>query len=337
MPEDVRSPIKTGRCLILMLVKENGMKNKVVFIAGPTAGGKSGLALWLAERAQGTVINADSMQVYRELRVITARPSEDDEARVPHRLYGYRPAAEPFSAADWAGDARRAITGALTENRLPIVVGGTGLYLRTLLYGIATVPEIPASVRDQVRHLVRDEGAETSHRLLAQEDPDMAARLPATDGQRIARALEVVRATGRSLLRWQEDAHGTGLDADETLDLVRTVLLLPREQVYARADARLVSMIEDEGALEEIRALDAMALDPALPAMKILGVPEFRSYIRGEIRKSEALTLAQTATRQFAKRQYTWFRNQFSDWIQGDKQYLERFFEKNVSLLDNQG
>lgn len=313
------------------------MKNKVVFIAGPTAGGKSGLALWLAERARGTVINADSMQVYRELRVITARPSEAEEARAPHKLYGYRAAAEPFSAADWAADARHAISETLNEGRLPIVVGGTGLYLRTLIYGIAKVPEIPTTVRDDVRHLIHEKGAAEGHRLLTREDPDMAARLHTSDGQRIARALEVVRATGKSLLHWQEQAHGTGLEADESLDLVRTVLLPPREEVYANADARLVTMIDDEGALDEIRALDAMALDPALPAMKVLGVPEFRRYIRGEISKSEALTLAQTATRQFAKRQYTWFRNQFSDWTQGDKQYLKRFFEENVSLLDNRG
>lgn len=277
------------------------MKNKVIFIAGPTAGGKSGLALKLGQTARGTVINADSMQVYWELRVITARPSETDEAALPHRLYGYRPAALPFSAADWAEDARRAIRDTLEEGRLPIVVGGTGLYLRTLLDGIAEVPHIPDDVREDIRALVREQGAAAGHARLTREDPEMAARLNPADSQRIARALEVKRGTGRSLLDWQRDAHGAGLAADPALDLVRTVLLPPREEIYAKADARLVTMIEDEGALEEIRALDAMGLDPALPAMKVLGVPEFRRYIRGEVSRDDALRDAQTATRRDRK------------------------------------
>lgn len=311
------------------------MKNKVVLIAGPTAGGKSALALALAKAAGGTVINADSMQVYAELRVITARPTPADEATVPHRLYGYRTGRVACSAADWAIDARAAIRDAIAAGRLPIVVGGTGLYLRTLVEGIARVPPIDPDVRDVVRDMLNAQGPAAGHKVLAREDPEMAARLNPGDRQRIARALEVVRATGRSLRDWQRDAHGTGLDGQGDFDLIRTVLLPPRDDIYANADRRLVAMIEDRDALQEIAALDALGLDPSLPVMKSLGVPEFRRYLKGETDRQTALDQAQTATRRFAKRQYTWFRNQFSDWETGDAQYLESFLIEKFRNIKN--
>lgn len=317
-----------------MLDKEFIMKNKVVFIAGPTAGGKSGLALWLARQTRSAIINADSMQVYRELCVITARPSERDEAEVPHRLYGYRPVAEPFSAADWAADARAAISEALEQKRLPVVVGGTGLYFRVLIEGIAEVPDIPENVRAEVRALVEERGAD-AHKVLLAEDQEAAARLEPGDRQRIARALEVRRATGRSLLEWQRESHGRGLEADPSLELIKTVLFPSRQEVYARADARFLAMIEDDDALSEVRALEHLNLDPRLPAMKALGVPELRAFLNGELGKEEAIVRAQMVTRRYAKRQFTWFRNQFSDWNQGDAQYLESFFVQKFSFINN--
>ncbi|RMF11345.1 MAG: tRNA (adenosine(37)-N6)-dimethylallyltransferase MiaA [Alphaproteobacteria bacterium] len=310
------------------------MKNKVVFIAGPTAGGKSGLALWLAERANGTVINADSMQVYAELRVITARPAPEDEARAPHKLYGYRQAADPISAAEWAAHARAAISATIAEGRLPIVVGGTGLYFRTLIDGIAEVPPIPGAIRAEVRTLVETEAPPIPHEMLRREDPAMADRLNPGDRQRIARALEVKRATGRSLLDWQRDAHASGLAADPSLELIKTLLMPPRDEIYARADARFRAMIDDQGALAEVAALDRLGLDPGLPAMKALGVPELTRYLRGELDRDAAIVRAQTVTRRYAKRQYTWFRNQFSDWVQADAQFLKRLFAKIFPFIN---
>jgi tRNA dimethylallyltransferase len=280
---------------------------KLALIAGPTASGKSALALALAERARGVVVNADSAQVYRDLRLISARPSEEEEAQVPHRLYGYRDAADPCSAAAWAADAKREVAAAQEAGRLPILAGGSGLYIRTLLEGIAPVPEIDPVVRAEVRALPVGQ----AHEALAKEDPEAAARLRPTDTTRIARALEVVRSTGRPLAAWQKERSG-GIAG--SVALVPLILLPPRDWLYARCDARFEKMMSEEG-LDEVSSLLARNLNSALPAMRAIGVPEIAAFVRGEIVRERALDLGRTATRQYAKRQYTWFSRQPpADW-----------------------
>ena len=270
----------------------------LALIAGPTASGKSALALQLAERIGGTIINADSAQVYRDLRIVSARPSPREEARAPHRLYGTRDGALPCSAAEWAAAARAEIAAA----ERPILVGGTGLYLRTLLDGIAPVPPIDPDMRAAVRALPVAE----AHAALSVEDPPAAARLLATDTTRVARALEVVRSTGKPLTAWQKERSG-GI-ASET-DLHPLLLLPPRDWLAARCDARFEGMMSNEG-IAEVAALLARRLDPALPVMRAIGVREIAGLIAGRLAHDEALAAGRLATRQYAKRQYTWFRNQ---------------------------
>jgi len=248
------------------------------------------------------VINADSAQVYRDLRVVTARPDSADEARAPHRLYGYRDGADACSAADWAADARAAIAEAHDAGRLPILVGGTGLYIRTLIEGIAPVPEIDPAVRQAVRALPAGE----AHLALAREDREAAARIRPGDTNRIARALEVVRSTGRPLKDWQAEKHG-GIADQVTLSPL--ILLPPRDWLHARCDERFEAIFSNEG-VEEVRALLARHLPALAPVMRAIGVREIASCLRGEASRAEALAAGQAATRQYAKRQYTWFRRQ---------------------------
>jgi len=248
------------------------------------------------------VINADSAQVYADLRIISARPSREEEARAPHRLYGYRDGALPCSAAGWAADAKQAISAAHAEGRLPILVGGTGLYLRTLLEGIAPVPEIAPDIRMETRALPVAE----AYRALREVDPDAAARLRPTDTTRVARALEVVRSTGRTLASWQEEKIG-GV-ADE-VRLQPLILLPPRTWLHQRCDARFEAMMGEQGQ-DEVRRLLERDLDPALPVMRAIGVREIAAFLRGELGFEEALEAGRTATRQYAKRQYTWFSRQ---------------------------
>jgi tRNA dimethylallyltransferase len=273
----------------------------LALIAGPTASGKSALALALAERENGAIVNADSAQVYRDLRILSARPSRADEARAPHLLYGYRDGALPCSAADWAADAKQEIRQVQAEGRLPILVGGTGLYQRTLLDGIAPVPPIDPEVRSEVRSFEVSDAYEA----LSLEDPDAAARLRPTDTTRVARALEVVRSTGRPIAEWQQSK--TGGIANE-VNLRPLILLPPRDWLYERCDRRFDAMFEP--ARDEVRNLLARGLDPALPVMRAIGVREIRGVIEREIDCSQALAAGQTATRQYAKRQYTWFSHQ---------------------------
>ncbi|MXP40803.1 tRNA (adenosine(37)-N6)-dimethylallyltransferase MiaA [Altererythrobacter soli] len=286
----------------------NGSPGKsVALIAGPTASGKSDLAVRLAqameERGRAcVVINADSAQVYRDLRVLSARPSEEEMSGVPHRLFGAWDGAEPCSAADWAARAKREIEDAQIAGMLPILVGGTGLYIRTLLDGIAPVPEIDPAVRESVRALPLAD----AYTALQAEDPERAAALNAADATRIARALEVIRSTGKPLAHWQQRRTG-GIGA--AVELHPLVLLPPREALYARCDARFERML-DEGAVEEVEALLARGLSPALPVMRAIGVPEIAGWLRGEWSREEAVVMGQQATRNYAKRQYTWFRHQ---------------------------
>lgn len=280
----------------------------VVVIGGPTASGKSALALALAEAAGGTVINADSMQVYAGLRIVTARPSPAEEERVPHRLYGIAPPSDRMNAARWRDLALAEIRRSHGQGRLPIVVGGTGLYLRTLMHGIVEMPEIPAAIRADALDRQARLGTPALHADLARLDPETAARLNPGDTIRVVRAWEVVTATGRGITDWQRQGRH---DAPADLEFLPWVVEPPRDRLYANCDARFLTMLE-QGALAEVADLAALGLNPDLPAMKALGVPELLAHLRGEIDREAAVARAQQATRNYAKRQLTWFRNQLA-------------------------
>ena len=277
-----------------------GVRRRALIVAGPTCSGKSALAMHLAERWGGTVINADSMQVYRELPVLTARPTPADEATVPHRLYGVRSAAEPGSVAWWRGEA----LAAMEQSAVPILCGGTGLYLRSLLTGLTDIPAPGEAARDEARTLLATEGAPALHARLQDVDPETAATLRPSDGQRLARAWEVWRGTGRGLAAWQQGAATPG-----EWEFAAVVLDPPRAELRAAIAARFDTMME-EGAVEEVRDLLAQGLDPALPAMRAHGVQELAAYLQGEAILAEAVHRAVLATGQYTKRQATWFRHQ---------------------------
>lgn len=292
-----------------------------ILIAGPTASGKSALALALAERLGGTVINADAMQVYRELRVLTARPDADDERRAPHRLYGHVPGAEAYSAARYAAEARAAIAAAEEAGSLPIVVGGTGLYFKALTEGLSPIPPIPDEIRARWRACAGEEGAAALHAILAERDPEMAARLRPTDPQRLVRALEVLEATGTSLARWQEEPGEPVVRVEDG----RAVVVAPeRDVLRQRIDARFDRMMA-HGAVEEVRALLQLALSPELPVMRALGVGPLARLIAGEASPAEAGEAAKAETRQYAKRQLTWLRRNMNAWKLIDTQEMESF------------
>ena len=277
----------------------------IILIAGPTASGKSALALALGEKHGGVIINADSMQVYRDLRIITARPTPEEEALVPHRLYGHVDAAENYSVGRWCNEADAALAKP-GDNSMAIVVGGTGLYFNALTRGIAKMPPIPAAIRDDVRGRLLSEGVAALYGELVARDPKAAARLKPNDRARITRALEVALATGRSIVDWQDRNKPASVD----LACAAKVFLMPdREELARRIDARFDAMMA-AGALEEIRALAARKLNPALPAMKAHGVPWLLRHLAGEAALEEAIAHAKLETRQYTKRQATWFRNQ---------------------------
>ena len=290
---------------------------KAVLIAGPTASGKSALALQLAQKTGGVIINADSMQVYRDLRVITARPTPEEEAIVPHRLYGHVDAAVNFSAGAWVVDAAKVLAETRAQNRLPIFVGGSGLYFKALTRGLSAVPPIPAEIREGIRARLERDGVEALHAELRQRDPAAAERLKPRDRARIARALEVVEATGRSLADWHRDGLPPLLTPG-TFDAL--FLAADRDQLYARIDARFDAMLE-AGALEEVAALAARHLDPLLPAMKAHGVPTLIRHLKGEITLDEAAATGRADTRHYAKRQFTWFRHQLPEfeWVKPEE------------------
>jgi tRNA dimethylallyltransferase len=300
---------------------------KAVLIAGPTASGKSALALALAQKTGGVIINADSMQVYRDLRIITARPTPEEEARVPHLLYGHVDAAINFSAGAWVSDAAKALAEARAQKKLPIFVGGSGLYFRALTRGLSAVPPIPDDVRESVRARLERDGVAALHAELARRDPVSAERLKPRDRTRIARALEVIEATGRGLPDW----HREGLAPLLPPGAFSALFLAPeREALYARIDARFDAMLAD-GAIEEVAALAARQLDPLLPAMKAHGVPVLIRHVRGEVTRAEAAEFGRTETRQYAKRQFTWFRHQLPgfEWVapEAAREWLDRLLE----------
>jgi tRNA dimethylallyltransferase len=284
-----------------------------VLIAGPTASGKSALALALARQTGGVIINTDSMQVYRDLSVLTARPTAEEEAQVPHRLYGHVDAAVNFSAGSWVADAERVLAEVRAQKRLPIFVGGSGLYFKALTRGLSAVPPIPAEIRESVRARLERDGVEVLHAQLARLDAVSAGRLKPRDRTRIARALEVIEATGRSLTDW----HHEGLPPLLPPGTFRALFLSPvRDALYARIDARFETMLK-EGALEEVAKLAARNLDPLLPAMKAHGVPALIRHLKGEITREQASEIGRADTRHYAKRQFTWFRHQLAEfeWV----------------------
>ncbi len=287
-----------------------------MLIAGPTASGKSALALELAQAVGGLVINADSMQVYRDLCVITARPTPDDEARAPHRLYGHVDAALNFSAGHLVTDAAAVLAEARAQRRPAIFVGGSGLYFKALTRGLSAVPRVPSAVRDSVRARLERDGVEALHAELARIDGGSAERLKPRDRARIARALEVVEATGRSLTDWHRDGLPPLLPPGQ----FRALFLAPeRETLYARIDTRFDAMLA-AGALDEVAALAARQLDPLLPAMKAHGVPALIRHLRGDITLDAAAAIGRADTRHYAKRQFTWFRHQLPEfeWVRPD-------------------
>ena len=285
-----------------------------MLIAGPTASGKSALALAVAERLGGVVVNTDSMQVYRDLAIITARPSSAEMARVPHLLYGHVDAAENYSVGGFLRDAAGALESARVQGRIPIFAGGSGLYFKALTAGLAAIPPIPPEIRAVVRSRLEASGPAALHVELSRRDPVAAAHLRPNDRTRIARALEVVEATGRSITDWQRVGTPPLLDAGHTAKLF---LAPDRAVLYRRIDARFDTMLS-VGALDEVRALAARHLDPLLPAMKAHGVPWLIRHLAGEISLAAAVAEAKKDTRHYAKRQFTWFRHQLADWPRVD-------------------
>ncbi|SIQ18125.1 tRNA dimethylallyltransferase [Rhizobium sp. RU20A] len=282
-----------------------------ILITGPTASGKSALALRLAQAKGGEIVNADSMQVYDTLRVLTARPSLAEMEGIAHHLYGHVPASAVHSTGAWLREASETLTAIRAHGRLPIVIGGTGLYFRALTGGLSDMPDIPAELRAALRARLESEGSEALHRVLGDADPQTAARLAPGDAQRIVRALEVFEASGRPLSSFQAAAGPVVVDPARALKLVA---LPPRETLYERIDRRFLQMM-DEGAVEEVRALQALALPADRPVMRAIGVQQIGEMLAGRLSTAEAATLSATATRQYAKRQMTWFRNQMGeDW-----------------------
>lgn len=302
----------------------------MALIAGPTASGKSDLAVRLGRALidggrEAVVINVDSAQVYRDLRVLSARPSEEEMAGVPHRLFGTWDGAEACSSADWAARAKVEIAEVHDRGGIPILVGGTGLYIRTLLDGIAPVPPIDPRVRETVRALPVAE----AHAELRRFDPERAARLAPADTARVARALEVVRSTGQPLAHWQTRREG---GIGDSITLHPLVLLPEREWLYERCDRRFAAMIE-QGAVEEVETLRARGLDPSLPVMRAIGVREIGAWLAGQLSRVDAIAAGRQATRNYAKRQYTWFRRQPpQEWMRVES-FSNDYLPSFVSLL----
>lgn len=303
---------------------------RALLIAGPTASGKSALALDAARAYGGVIINADSMQVYAEMRVLTARPSQQEEALAPHRLYGHVSVREPYSVARWLEEVMREIAAAEAAGRLPIIVGGTGLYFKALIEGLSPVPPIPADIRAHWRAAGETQPAAQLHAELERRDPLTAGQLRPSDTQRIVRALEVIEATGRPLAMWQQEPGSPVIDAAIA---ARIVVARPREVLYQRSDARFRRMV-GEGALAEAEAVLQMQLDPALPAMRALGLKPLMACLRHEIDPEAAIAAATQETRHYIKRQLTWLRRHMISWKWLSEQEMESSIDQVFSNLD---
>jgi tRNA dimethylallyltransferase len=280
-----------------------------ILIAGQTASGKSGLALQIAKQVDGVIVNADSMQVYKGLQIISARPTSEEMQGIPHKLYGHVPASTPYSVGHWLADVEQALAEIDKQGKRAIIVGGTGLYFKGLLEGLSPVPDIPDDIRDKWRRYALDQTIDL-HKMLAERDPKIAKRLLASDRQRLARALEVIDGTGKSLLYWQQQPETALLDPDDT---VKLVIEIDRAVLYARCDHRFDLMM-DNGALEEVRKLVELQLPPTLPSMRALGVRPLTAFLSGEISELDAIEKAKTETRQYAKRQSTWLKSNMIAW-----------------------
>lgn len=296
---------------------------RALLIAGPTASGKSAFAIAAARANDGVVINADSMQVYRELRVLTARPSEADEACVPHRMFGHVSAREHYSVARWLDEVTAEIAAAEERGQLPVIVGGTGLYFKALLEGLSPVPPIPDEVRADWRAAGDTWKAEDLHAELVRRDPLTAAQLRPSDRQRTVRALEVITATGKPLAEWQAIEGKAVLDAG---DVAKIVISRPREELYERCEYRFRQMI-DEGAINEVRFVGDMQLDPSLPASRALGLAPLLAHVAGEIALDEAIKTSVQDTRRYIKRQQTWLRRYMIAW----NEYFTQQTESNIA------
>jgi tRNA dimethylallyltransferase len=302
---------------------------RALLLMGPTASGKSALALALAERLGGEIVNADSMQVYREFRVLTARPTAGEEARAPHHLYGYVDAGELYSTGRWLTDALAAIATIEARGKTPIIVGGTGLYFKALTEGLADIPAADPEIRAALRARAEQEGAPALHAELAARDPVTAARLEPNDAPRVLRALEVLETTGESI---------SSLQADTKPALTREqwagVALIPdRERLYQVINARYDAMLE-AGALEEVRAFAARKLDPSLPAMKAHGAPALMAHLQGDMPLAVAAEIGKRDTRRYAKRQFTWIANQMPDWPRLTARDIEARVEAALTVLN---
>lgn len=300
-----------------------------ILIAGPTASGKSALAMRLAEKLDATIVNADSMQVYRDLRIITARPTPEEERRVPHRLYGHVDAAINYSTGQWLRDVGGVLDELARQQSTAILVGGTGLYFKALTAGLAAVPPIPPDVRAQVRERLQREGAPALHAELVRLDPTAAQRITVNDRSRISRALEVVLATGRPLSDWHREGLPPLIEAKRA---AKVFITCERKELVRRIEKRFAAMLA-AGALEEVRVLSQRQLDPSLPAMKAHGVPWLIRHLNGKISLDEAAAGGVMDTRRYAKRQLTWFRNQMKDWPWAEADAAEELIENQLMAL----
>ena len=305
-------------------------RHRAIFIAGPTASGKSALAIAVAQSVGGTVINADSMQVYRELRVLTARPAPEEEAVVPHRLYGHVGVAESYSVAAWLADVEVAIAETRARGSVPVIVGGTGLYFMALTRGLSPIPVIPDEIRRRWRQAGQELAATELHKELARRDPVTAGRLRDSDRQRIVRALEVIEATGEPLAHWQEKPGTPMFHSDEFIGLV---VDRPRDELYARADQRFDQMIAG-GGLEEAETIRSMQLDPELPAARAVGLPPLIAHLEGQMSLEEAANVAQRDTRHYIKRQMTWLRRNMIAWRRINANEMERISGLGITFVD---
>ncbi|WEX86304.1 tRNA (adenosine(37)-N6)-dimethylallyltransferase MiaA [Sinorhizobium garamanticum] len=291
------------------MIKNLERDTDAILITGPTASGKSALAVELARRHGGVVINADSMQVYDTLKILTARPDEAEMGGIEHFLYGHVPAGQAYSTGAWLREAEALVQQLREEGRLPVFVGGTGLYFKALTGGLSDMPEIPATIRDPLRARLKEEGAEALHAELAARDPQTAMQLRPGDGQRIVRALEVIEATGKPIHLFQQSRGPMIIDPDKAQKIV---VLPDRALLHSRIDRRFETMLE-RGAVDEVRALLALDLSPDMPVMKAIGVQQIAAMLRGEIGEAEVIATGAAATRQYSKRQMTWFRNQLDE------------------------
>ncbi len=303
---------------------------RVVVVAGPTATGKSELALALAEELGGVVINADSQQRYRDFPILTAQPSAADRARAPHVLFGDLDAADVGNAVEWAAKAAAAVAAAQTAGQVPIVVGGTGLYLRTLMQGMSDIPPIPEDIRAAGRVRLAKLGNAAFHRMLAARDPVSAARIPVGNTQRLARAWEVIEATGTPLAVWQETPPRPALAAA----YFSVLIMPPREEIVAACAARFAAMVST-GALDEVAAAAAKGIPTAAPAMNALGARELADHLSGRLTLEAAIAGAEIATRQYAKRQATWFRNQFKSDLLLPERYRAALYDAVAEPVRN--